>query len=163
MKTNALMFADFPLTFLRGPMPNLERFFDELPMMRNWKLGEPGWTPRLDIFEREGMFVLRADLPGMTRDDVKIEVKDGVLAIEGERKTDFTEGKGGVYRLERAYGAFFRAVPLPEDVNPELVKATFKDGGPEVTVPLPAVNVAPKTRRVEIEIEAPEDAKKPAA
>jgi len=161
MKTNALMLADYPLTFFRGLTPNLERFFDELPMMGSWKLGEPGWTPRLDIFERDGLFVLRADLPGMTKDDVKIEVNDGVLAIEGERKTDFKEEKGGVYRMERAYGTFFRAVPLPEAVKPELVKATFKDGVLEVTVPLPAVNVAPKARRVEIE--APETAKKPAA
>lgn len=161
MKTKALTFAEDPLAFFRGFTPNLERFFDELPMARSWKLGEPGWTPRLDIFEREGMFVLRADLPGMAKDDVKIEVKDGVLTIEGERKTDFKEEKDGVYRLERAYGSFFRAVALPEGVTHDAVKATFDQGVLEVTAPLPPANVAPKASRVAIG--EPEAARKPAA
>jgi HSP20 family protein len=89
-----------------------------------------------------------------------VEVTDGHLAISGERKTEAEEKKEGVYRCEREYGSFYRAVPLPEGVKLEDVKAVFTDGVLEVSVPLPAQPEA-KVRKVEIE-EAPKAAK-PAA
>lgn len=115
------------------------------------------WFPEIDVFEKDDRLVTRIDLPGMKKDDVKVEVTDGQLAISGERKTEAEEKKEDVYRCERSYGSFYRAVPLPEGVNPEDVKATFSDGVLEVSVPLPARTEA-KARRVEIE-EAPKDAK----
>ena len=166
MKTNILTklqrkdpfiaaFGENPFAFLRRVTPNFERLFDETPwhfLPRTMPIPEPAsWLPNVDVFERDGTFVLRADLPGMTKDNVKVEVKDNVIAIEGERKSDFEEDKDGVYRMERAYGTFFRAVPLPEGVKTDDVKATFKDGVLEVTVPLPLAEIEPKTRSIEIQ------------
>lgn len=156
MRTNTLpdvAFADNPFAFLRRLTPTMERLFEELPLpvLRNVRAIGEGWLPSIDVFERDGTFVLRADLPGMTKANVKVEVKDNVIAIEGERKTDFGETKDGVYRMERAYGTFFRAVPLPEGIKAEDVKATFKDGVLEVTAPLPPAKIAPKARFVEIQ------------
>jgi HSP20 family protein len=91
----------------------------------------------------------RADLPGLKKEDVKVEVSDGHLAISGERKRE-SEEKKQFYRCEREYGSFYRAVPLPEGVKVEDVKATFADGVLEVSVPLPAKAEA-KARTIEIQ------------
>jgi HSP20 family protein len=93
----------------------------------------------------------------MKKEDVKVEVTDGHLAISGERKTEAEEKKENFYRCEREYGGFYRAVPLPEGVKLEDVKATFTNGVLEVSVPLPAKPEA-KARKVEIQ-EAPKAAK----
>jgi HSP20 family protein len=86
----------------------------------------------------------------MKKDDVTVEVTDGYLAISGERKTEVKEKKEDFYRCERGYGNFYRAVPLPEGVTLEDVKATFTEGVLEVSVPLPAKPKA-DVRRVEIQ------------
>jgi HSP20 family protein len=86
----------------------------------------------------------------MKKDDVKVEVTDGHLAISGERKSEAEEKKDNFYRCEREYGSFYRAVPLPEGVKFEDVRATFADGVLEVSVPLPAKPEA-KVRKVEIQ------------
>ena len=82
----------------------------------------------MEIFEREGHLVVRADLPGLTEDDVHVEVTDEALTIEGERRSEHEERQGGVFRSERRYGAFRRQIPLPEGVNADQVTASFKDG-----------------------------------
>ena len=114
------------------------------------------WLPEIDVFEKDNRLVTKIDLPGMKKDDVKVEVTDGHLAISGERKTA-EEKKEHFYRCEREYGSFYRVVPLPEGVKLEDVKATFADGVLEVSVPLPAKAEA-KVRKVEIQ-EAPTAAK----
>jgi HSP20 family protein len=86
----------------------------------------------------------------MKREDVKVEVTDGHLAVSGARKSEVEEKKDNFYRCEREYGSFYRAVPLPEGVKLDDVKATFADGVLEVSVPLPTAE-APKVRKVEIE------------
>jgi HSP20 family protein len=88
---------------------------------------------------------------------VKVEVTDGHLAISGERKTEAEEKKGDFYKCERAFGSFYRAVPLPEGAKLEDVTATFADGVLEVSIPLPSKPEA-KVRKVEIE-DAPKAAK----
>ena len=115
------------------------------------------WIPEIDVFEKDNRLVTRIDLPGTKKDDVKVEVTDGQLAISGERKTEAEEKKEHFYRCEREYGSFYRAVPLPDGVKLEDVKATFSDGVLEVSVPLPAKPEA-KARKVEIQ-EAPKAAK----
>jgi HSP20 family protein len=115
------------------------------------------WLPQIDVFERDNRLITKIDLPGLTKEDVKVEVTDGHLAISGERKTEAEEKKEDFYRCERSYGSFYRAVPLPEGVKLEDVKATFADGVLEVSVPLPAKPEA-KMRKVEIQ-EAPKGAK----
>ena len=96
------------------------------------------WFPEIDVFEKDNRLVTKIDLPGLKKEDVKVEVTDGHLAISGERKTEAEEKKEQFYRCEREYGSFYRAVPLPEGVKLEDVKATFADGVLEVSVPLPA-------------------------
>jgi HSP20 family protein len=115
------------------------------------------WAPEIDVFERDNRLVTKVDLPGLKKDDVKVEVTDGHLAISGERKTEAEEKKENFYRCEREYGSFHRAIPLPEGVKLEDVKATFSEGVLEVSVPLPAQPEA-KVRKVEIQ-EAPKAAK----
>jgi HSP20 family protein len=96
----------------------------------------------------------------MKKDDVKVEVTDGHLAISGERKTEAEEKKENFYRCERAYGGFHRVVPLPEGVKLEDVKATFADRVLEVSVPLPA---KPEAKVLKVEIQDAQKAAKTAA
>ena len=109
-----------------------------------------GWAPQIDVFERDNRLVTKVDLPGLKKEDVKVEVTDGHLSISGERRSETKEEKDNVYRCERSYGSFYRAVPLPEGAKLEDVKATFADGVLEVSVPLPAKAEA-KPRAVKID------------
>jgi HSP20 family protein len=109
-----------------------------------------GYLPEIDVFEKDGRLVTKVDLPGLKKEDVKVEIAEGRLAISGERKTEVEEKKENFYRSERAYGSFYRAVPLPEEAKLEDVKATFADGVLEVSVPLATTEEA-TVRRVEIE------------
>jgi HSP20 family protein len=95
------------------------------------------WMPAMDLIETADHFVLRADLPGMSEEDVNIEVEDRVLTVSGERKAENTESKDGYHRVERAFGAFSRSLTLPEGVNPEAVSASFDRGVLEVEIPKP--------------------------
>jgi HSP20 family protein len=95
------------------------------------------WVPAMDLVETEDSYVLRADLPGLTENEVTIEVADNVLKISGERKTEHEERKQGYYRIERASGGFARSLRLPEGVDPESVTAKFDNGVLEVNVPKP--------------------------
>jgi HSP20 family protein len=108
------------------------------------------WSPKIGVFERGNRLVTRVDLPGMKREDVSVEVTDGHLALSGERKRETEEKKDNFYRSEREYGSFYRAVPLPDGVKLEDVKATFSEGVLEVSVPLPARPEA-NVRKVQIE------------
>src|SRR5205823_14180317 len=95
------------------------------------------WIPPMDLVETDDDFVLRADLPGLSEEDVHIELEDNVLTVSGERKSEHEERKEGYYRVERASGQFARSLTLPEGVNPEAVKASFDRGVLEVRVPKP--------------------------
>jgi HSP20 family protein len=96
------------------------------------------WIPAMDLVERSDEFILRADLPGMSEDQVSIEIKDNLLTISGERRSDHEEEGESFYRAERAFGSFTRTLTLPEGVEPDAVKAKFADGVLEVRVPKPA-------------------------
>jgi HSP20 family protein len=132
-----------PFGLLRQMTSELDRVFDDWPSFRIPAVGQldasalTAWSPKIDVFERDGRLVTRVDLPGMKKDDVSVEVTDGRLVLSGERKRDAEEKKDNLYRREREYGSFFRAVPLPKGVAIDDVKATFSDGVLEVTVPLP--------------------------
>lgn len=108
------------------------------------------WVPEIDVFERNNRLVTKVDLPGMKREDVKVEVADGRLTISGERKAEAEEKTEDFYRRARQYGSFYRSVPLPDGAKLEDVKATFADGVLEVSVLLPAMAEA-KVRKVEIQ------------
>jgi HSP20 family protein len=95
------------------------------------------WMPAMDLVETADHFVLRADLPGMSEEDVNIEVEDRVLTVSGERKAEHTESKDGFHRIERAFGSFSRSLTLPEGVNPETVSASFDRGVLQLEIPKP--------------------------
>ncbi len=95
------------------------------------------WMTAMDLMETEDHFVLRADLPGLSEEDVNIEVEDRVLTVSGERKAEHSETKDGYHRVERAFGSFSRSLTLPEGINPEAVSASFDRGVLEVQIPTP--------------------------
>ena len=108
------------------------------------------WSPRIDILHHDGRYVVRADLPGMAKDDIKVEVTDKMLTIQGERKHEKEEKREGYYYGERAYGSFYRAIPLPEDADPAKATAEFHNGVLEVTMPAPK-RPEKKSRLLEIQ------------
>jgi HSP20 family protein len=95
------------------------------------------WMPAMDLVESGDHFVLRADLPGMSEEDVKIEFEDGTLTVSGERKAEHEDREEGYYRVERAFGSFSRSLTLPKGIDPEAVTAGFENGVLEVRVPKP--------------------------
>lgn len=105
------------------------------------------WVPPMDLVETEDHLVLKADLPGLDSDDVSIEVKDGVLTVSGERKTEHEERADGFYRVERGFGSFSRSMSLPDHVDADDITASFDKGVLAVRIPKPAQR---KPHRVEI-------------
>ena len=105
------------------------------------------WMPPMDLVEAEDHFVLRADLPGLSEDDVKIELEDGTLTVSGERKAVHETKDEGSYRVERAFGSFSRSLRLPKGIDAEAVTANFDRGVLEIRVPKPEER---KPRRIEI-------------
>ncbi len=107
------------------------------------------WSPRVDVLERGGKLVVRADLPGMTKDEIEVELSDDMLTIEGERKHEKKEEREGYHYSERSYGSFYRAIPLPEGIEASKAICEFRNGVLEVTLPAPA-RKEQKGRRLEI-------------
>ncbi|MBN1530623.1 MAG: Hsp20/alpha crystallin family protein [Thermoleophilaceae bacterium] len=105
------------------------------------------WVPAMDLWEADEHFVLKADLPGLSEEDVTIEVQDGALAITGERHEEDRQDGKGWYRFERSFGKFSRTLTLPEGVDPDGITAEFNAGVLEVRIPKPEQR---KPRRVEV-------------
>jgi HSP20 family protein len=122
----------------------MDRMFEGLPLARTafapWR-AELSFVPPLEIVEKNHALVVKADLPGLKKEDVKVELVPEGITITGERKEEKEEKKEGYFRTERLYGSFERFVPLPEGALLDKAVALFKDGVLEVTVPLGA---APK-------------------
>jgi HSP20 family protein len=110
------------------------------------------WMPAMDLVETDESFVLRADLPGMAQDDVKIELEDNVLTVSGERRAEHEVAKEGYHRVERAFGSFSRALTLPKGIDGERIVASFDRGVLEVRIPKPEVA---KPRRISIAASEP--------
>jgi HSP20 family protein len=105
------------------------------------------WMPAMDLLESGDDFVLKADLPGMSEEDVSIELEDSTLTISGERKAEHQAEGEGYYRVERSTGSFSRSLTLPKGVDAEAVTARFDRGVLEVRIPKPAER---KPRRISI-------------
>ena len=111
----------------------------------------------MDLVEEGDHYALRADLPGVSENDVKVELEDNVLTISGERRSEHEDKKEGYYRIERASGAFSRSLTLPEGIDPDGVQASFEKGVLEVHIPKPeqrkprrvAIGVSGKSRVIE--------------
>ena len=135
---------------LQGEMNRLFSAFFDSPTRSaggNGSSATRRWLPAMDLVETGEHFVLRADLPGITENDVNIEVENNVLTVSGERKAEHEDKQQGYYRLERSTGAFSRSLTLPEGIDPDAVTAAFDNGVLEVRIPKPA---EAKPRRVQI-------------
>jgi HSP20 family protein len=108
------------------------------------------WTPAIEMQERDGRLFVRAELPGLAKANIKVQVSDQALTIEGERKQVKEASAEGYFRTERSYGRFARTIVLPDNAKPETAKATFKDGVLEIGLDVPAA-VTPATRQLTIE------------
>lgn len=102
------------------------------PLHRAEQPGAGTWAPAVDIFETASEIVLKAEVPGIARDQVHVEVDDGVLSLRGERKFEKEVKEENYHRVERVYGAFHRSFTLPDSVDPEKVRAELRDGVLEV-------------------------------
>ncbi len=109
------------------------------------------WLPATDLIESDTHYVLRADLPGVSEEDINVQLDHDVLTISGERKAEHEDRRAGYYRVERTSGSFQRSVRLPEGIDAEAITATFDKGVLEVSVPKPE---QPKPRKVQITVGA---------
>ncbi len=136
------------MTLLMRPEPftqEFDRLFSSL--FENSGRQVQRWVPAMDLVEADDHFVLKADLPGLSEDDVAIEVQDNVLTISGSRDAEHERKEKGWYRLERSYGSFSRSLTLPDGVDADQVEAKFDRGVLEIHIPKPEER---KPRRISI-------------
>jgi HSP20 family protein len=136
------------MTLLMRPEPfsqEFERLFGSL--FENGSRQVQRWVPAMDLVEADEHFVLKADLPGLSEEDVAIEVQDNVLTVSGSREAEHERKEQGWYRLERSYGSFSRSLTLPDGVDADKVEANFDRGVLEIRVPKPEER---KPRRISI-------------
>lgn len=130
-----------------SPFGMMRRMFDDLdqmfggglmgmsPWMEQSMTTGAGWMPAIELIERGNDMVLIAELPGCKRDDINIRVKDGMLTLEGERRSEHEDKREGMIHSERSYGRFMRSMSLPQDIDPNGIRASFKDGILEIAMP----------------------------
>ena len=138
------------MTLLMRPEPftqEFDRLFSSLFDTARTTGTAQRWVPAMDLVEADEYFVLKADLPGLSEEDVAIEVQDGVLTISGSRQAEHERKEQGWYRLERSYGSFNRSLTLPDGVDPDKVEANFDRGVLEIRIPKPEER---KPRRIAI-------------
>ena len=128
-----------PRGLARSPFRELAREMEEAfgRFFPAWseERGSYPWTPAVDMVDEKDAIVVKVDLPGLDQKDIEVTVQDGTLTIRGERKEEKEETKDNYYCSERSYGAFLRSLPLPQGVEADQVKATFKKGVLEVRLP----------------------------
>jgi HSP20 family protein len=160
--------AATPFTFMRRFSEEMDHLLEDFggrgwltPMLDKAQLPQGPWSPQVEIIQRDDELVLRADLPGLSKDDVNVEIANDGITIEGERRNEHEEKGEGYFRSERSYGKFYRRIPLPEGVEAEDANASFKNGVLEITMPV-AKREERKPRRLEIR-EGHEQARRKAA
>lgn len=143
-----------PFAMMRRMQEDMDRLFGGFGAgrglaARGRELESFDWAPAIEAFQRGNEFVVRAEVPGLSRDDLTVEITDDALTIRGERRYDQTEEREGIVHSERAYGSFYRSIPLPEGAIAESAQANFRDGMLEVVIPAPS-HEARRGRRIEI-------------
>ena len=154
-----------PFTLMRRMAEDMDRLFQDfgfanaLPGISSAAARDPwrqarniaqGWAPQIETFRRADRLIIRADLPGLKREDVKVEVDGDLLAISGERRSEREDSRDDYYRSERNYGRFYRAIPLPEGANADDINATFRDGVLEVSLAAPRNTAAARRREIRV-------------
>jgi HSP20 family protein len=155
-----------PFAFVRRFAEEMDRLFEDfgvgndlnMPsfltrghelLRREAGLVEAEWSPQVDVKAQDGRLLVRADLPGLSKDDIKVELTDDTLTIQGERKEEKKEEREGYSYSECSYGRFYRVIPLPEGADTTKVTAEFHNGVLEVGIPMLQVS-EPQARRVEV-------------
>ena len=130
---------------------NVDRFFNEFGwgLQPAEGLDDTTWTPKVDIYETESSYVLNAELPGLTKEEINIDINDNTLTLKGEKKFEEKVQKDSYVRVERSYGDFARSFILSDDVNTEGITANYKEGVLELTLPKKE-EAKPKEIKVEI-------------
>jgi HSP20 family protein len=113
-------------------------------------LGQGLWSPRVEAFQKGDQFIVRAELPGLKKEDVQVELTEDAVTLHGERREEREEEREGYYHSEREYGQFHRSIPLPEGVIAESAQASFRNGVLEITMQAPPAE-ASRGRRLEIQ------------
>jgi HSP20 family protein len=157
-----------PFAWMRQMQDQLDRAFGGLwsggGTTSSWtpdnSFGPSDWSPAIDVFQRGNDLVVRADVPGLSKDDITVDIADDQLTIRGERRYDHEEERDGVFRSERSYGNFCRVVPLPQGAITDSAKATFNNGVLEIVLQAPSFDVR-RGRRIDIKERAPEKPKDP--
>jgi HSP20 family protein len=142
-----------PLRNLSTLQDRINRMFnDAFPSSKYMddELALSGWKPVVDIYETKDSVVIHAELPGIKKEEVAVDVKGNVLTIKGERSFNKEVKEENYYRKERSYGSFHRAFTLPLEVDPDKIKAKFKDGVLEIEVPKPE---AEKPKQITVKVE----------
>lgn len=156
-------FDDDSFSIMRRMQREMNRVFGQAGLDAS-KRGDDflstAWVPATEIAFRDGNLVVSAELPGLTEKDVKVEVNDNFLIIQGERKIEQQEGDGDVRRTERRYGEFYRAIALPEGADAEHARAEFQNGVLHVTIPVPQAQK--NVRQIPVEGSAQSQQQKPA-
>jgi HSP20 family protein len=136
------------------PLKEIEELFGRSwprPTIRTGQLlGVGDWHPRVDISENDGQYLVKADIPGVAKEDIKITVDNDVLTIQGERKQEQEENKH-FHRVERFYGSFIRSFTLPDDADAAALKAAAQEG--QLTVTIPQKTSAPSASAVQVPVE----------
>lgn len=133
-----------PFSMLDNFRNEMDRLFQDFgfggglafPNFRGFTGETYNWIPQTEIFKRDNELVVRADLPGLNKEDVDVDIDNDVITIHGERKSEHEENKEGLYRTERSYGSFYRSIPLPQGANGEQAKAKFNNGVLEIILPI---------------------------
>jgi len=133
------LFSDFGVGRELGlaPLASFDRLLAPQLQSMQRSLPQGIWSPQVEVFERGDRLVVRADLPGLTKDDVELEIENDALVIRGERKNESEDERDGYYHSERSYGSFYRAIPLPDGADADDIQASFQNGVLEVTLPKP--------------------------
>ena len=147
-----------PFSLMRRMTEEMDRVFGDRGQERE-SGGDVLWAPAVEVSQREGNYVVRAELPGLKPEDVKLEIENDALVLQGERKVEREQDRSGVHRTEIRYGRFYRSIPLPDGANIEQARANFENGVLEVTVPV----AEEKTRRKQIQIQTGSSASAAAA
>lgn len=138
------LFEDFGRGF-----PGFGRPFGAIEPFRGFEFQDSIKLPAVDVVEQDGRYVIKAEMPGITEDDIDVELAEGVLTVKGEKRHEHEEEKDNVHIAERQYGSFKRSFRLPADAQPEDISAACKDGVVEIVIPR-ARAPEPETRKIAI-------------
>jgi len=147
-----------PFEMLEELQEELGRFWGEArpsatrPSLWTWRrpaATATTWAPRMDVFEKNGNLIVKAEIPGMKPEDIEVTLDEGDMIIRGERKAESEVKEESYYRMERSYGSFYRRLPLPAGIKPEHISATYANGVLEITIPKP-IEQKPEPKKISV-------------